>query len=509
MSGYNRNRGVPELYPRYIQSGCLKLTIGVRQLMKHVLLMLTFLTVLALLGLGFSLTPAEAALITGPAGGGQSHENHQPGFGINYLIATSGAFPPRDPNDAAPDGNRYLGEITMFAGNFAPEGWALTDGQLLSISSHNELFSVLGTNFGGDGRTTLALPDMRGRSAMSTGTGAGLTQRNIGQQVGVDDLTLSENQMPAHTHSMVSPINETDSTGGDQAHANMKPSLGINFYVPETDTNDLLLGSVRMGAFNYVPDDTLPADGQLVSISANNELFALFGTFYGGDGRTTFGVPNLSGRLVMHKGQGTGLTNRNLGNKVGVEQVALSESTMPSHNHPDPNGVGNTGGDQAHENMQPTNTLNYIIATEGIFPLHGAETTYDPNNSSQPLVGEIQLYGGAQLPQGFAFANGQLLPINDNQEMFSILGTNYGGDGRTNFGLPDLRSRVPVHVGGSNGGLRNWNLGERDGQESVALSLAELPSHTHNFIPEPTSLALLGLGSLMLLQHRRHWQQAG
>lgn len=95
-----------------------------------------------------------------------------------------------------------LGEIKFFAGNFAPKGWALCDGQLLPINQNFALFSILGTTYGGDGRNSFALPDMRGRSPIHPGTGEGLSRVLLGDQVGVESNTLTSNQMPSHTHEI-------------------------------------------------------------------------------------------------------------------------------------------------------------------------------------------------------------------------------------------------------------------------------------------------------------------
>jgi len=94
----------------------------------------------------------------------------------------------------------FIGEIAMFAGNFAPRNWAFCDGQLLSIASNTALFSILGTTYGGDGRTTFGLPDLRGRVPVSPGQGPGLSNYTLGQKTGVEDVTLSAAQMPNHTH---------------------------------------------------------------------------------------------------------------------------------------------------------------------------------------------------------------------------------------------------------------------------------------------------------------------
>jgi microcystin-dependent protein len=161
----------------------------------------------------------------------------------------------------------FIGEIRMFAGNFAPRGWALCDGQLLQISSYSALFSILGTTYGGDGRTTFGLPDLRGRVALHPGGGAGLTLRRLGERSGTESTVLTIGQMPSHSHllkssgdngSAVSPAglvpaknaagvpvygpptsehmadDAIEPMGGNQAHDNMQPWLGVNYIIALT-----------------------------------------------------------------------------------------------------------------------------------------------------------------------------------------------------------------------------------------------------------------------------------
>ena len=96
----------------------------------------------------------------------------------------------------------FIGEIRMFAGSFAPRGWALCDGQLLAVSQNDALFSLLGTIYGGDGRTTFGLPDMRGRIPIHFGSGPGLTPRTLGNKFGSEHETLITNQLPSHSHTL-------------------------------------------------------------------------------------------------------------------------------------------------------------------------------------------------------------------------------------------------------------------------------------------------------------------
>ena len=100
---------------------------------------------------------------------------------------------------------------------------------------------------------------------------------------------------------------------------------------------------------------------------------------------------------------------------------------------------------------------------------------------AEPFLSEIRLMTFNFAPKGWAMCNGQLLPINQNQALFSLLGTTFGGDGRVNFALPDLRSRVPIHVGSGH------TLGERGGEQAHTLSMAELPTHTHVMMGSATN----------------------
>jgi microcystin-dependent protein len=162
----------------------------------------------------------------------------------------------------------FLAEIIMFGGNFAPRGWALCDGQLLPINQNQALFSLLGTTYGGDGRTTFGLPDLRGRLAMHPGNGPGLSPRRLGEKGGTEQNTLTTPQLPAHNHTLAAK--------------------------EEANAAD--------------PD----------------------GTFIAGSGFNAFGT--------------------------------AADKTMNT------TAIGNTGGGQAVNNIQPFECVNFIIALQGIFP---------------------------------------------------------------------------------------------------------------------------------------------
>lgn len=158
----------------------------------------------------------------------------------------------------------FVGEIRMFAGNFAPRGWAFCDGQLLAVSQNDALFSLLGTIYGGDGRTTFGLPDMRGRIPIHMGTGSGLSPRRLGAKGGEEKVTLTVNQLPSHAHPLVGSsdngpdanpsgdflagstvvrpyvqeVPDTDfagdavnNVGGSRSHTNLMPFLCVHFII--------------------------------------------------------------------------------------------------------------------------------------------------------------------------------------------------------------------------------------------------------------------------------------
>ncbi len=166
----------------------------------------------------------------------------------------------------------FIGEVKLFAGIFAPRGWAFCDGQLLPVAQNSALFAILGTTYGGDGRTTFALPDLRGRVALGPRHGAGLSDYREGQKGGTEKVTLQVSQIPSHNHSL-----RASTTVGNS-----------------NDPTDKVLGNTDVFDNEYI--NTTP-------------------------------TTNMSSAAI-----------------------------------------GNTGGNQSHENRQPYLAINYIIALQGVFP---------------------------------------------------------------------------------------------------------------------------------------------
>lgn len=119
-----------------------------------------------------------------------------------------------------------------------------------------------------------------------------------------------------------------------------------------------------------------------------------------------------------------------------------------------------------------------LLAFAGRPALPGGDEARAATTGMDPFIGEIMLFAGNYAPNGYAFCDGQLLPISTNTALFSILGTMYGGNGITTFGLPDLRGRVPIHAG-AGPGLPVYSLGEKAGEATHLLSSSEMPAHSH------------------------------
>ena len=168
----------------------------------------------------------------------------------------------------------FIAEIRIFAGNFAPRDWAFCDGQLLPIAQNTALFSLIGTTYGGDGRTTTALPNLQGRAPMHPGQGPGLTRRRLGERVGEVTETLTAGQMPSHTHQLQASSSETEEDGVSTAAGNV---------TGQTETNELIYHSsanlTNMATSSIPNAGGSQAHNNLQPLLALNYIIALVGIY--------------------------------------------------------------------------------------------------------------------------------------------------------------------------------------------------------------------------------------
>ena len=366
--------------------------------------------------------------------------NLQPSLALTEFVNMQGVFPERDTLEAG----AYLGGIETFAGGneFSSEA----DGQILPISQDTALFSLMGTFYGGDGRSTFELPNLEGVTMIGAGQGPGLPLYDLGETTGTTSNTLTAAQLPSSLGGASAPVD------------NMQPSLAVTYYInavgiypSQTLTLDSI-GVVSAFAGNFAPSG-MACDGQLLSISEYEALYTILGTTYGGDGVNTFALPNLNGRDIV----GSGPTDQ-IGTLIGSASDTLTNTNSP------------TGADAPINNEQPGLVMNYYIMTTGIFPSYDSVAT----QSSTPELGQVIAFAGTLYsPVGCMLCDGQTLQIAQYQALFAILGTTYGGDGIRTFQLPNLEGRSIVGTGGTNG---IGTLGQDSGALTTTLTSSNLPA---------------------------------
>ncbi len=438
-------------------------------------------------------TAAGASPITGE---GLPINTEQPSLGLTYLVRTGGAANIAD-----------LGQVVLFAGNFAPGGYSVANGQLLSVAANEVLFTEIGATYGGNGVSTFALPNLSGRTEVGTGQGTGLANRTLGSTLGATTQTLNVNQLPPFGGATGIPA-------GSQPLSTLQPSLALNqaivtqgFFPSGTgpQATGPLIGQVLTYTGPTLPGGQIAANGQQLPIQQQQPLFSVLGNTYGGSFPTTFAVPNLAGRAPAGAGVAPGLTPLALGGMVGSQGTTLTIANLPPQLLRLSNGnMAVLGGDQPFSLQQPTLGLNYIIATSGVFPTAGG---VEPDGT--PFLGEISLFAGTVAPAGWQFADGQLLSIVTDEALFALIGSTYGGNGINTFALPNLEGRVAVGTG------NGVTLGETFGADSETLNYGQLPQGypaalpAPSNVPEPSTIALMLTGLIGLFVWRRRWGSAG
>ena len=363
----------------------------------------------------------------------------------------------KGPFPASGGGAASLGFLTTTA--FDPhrvEELTPADGQLLSLQSNVALFALLGNAYGGrSSQSTYGLPDLGGVSAQYL-TPDGSSSPLYGQSVGYpsNQVQLEPAQLPP-------------SLGGLRIGVdNDQQSIGFQYLI-KTDGLFPAGSSPTAGTMGMVypfaghvsgeaPTGFLPTDGRLLSINEYPTLYYVLGTTYGGDGVQTFALPDLRNRMpvgvgkAMVDGQSLFIS---LGEPFGAAPFILNQDQLPLN------------GEMATapiKTMQPSLGMQYIVNTTG---------QYLVLDSSKAMLGQVSLYAGRYLPEGWVQALGQELPIKDNEVLFSLLGTTFGGNGTTTFALPDMQGRTAIGTGGE----QNIQLGDTQGSFTHYLTTENLP----------------------------------
>jgi microcystin-dependent protein len=420
----------------------------------------------ALLAMPLAAASASLAL----AAPQQAFDNQQPSLALSLVTPQFGSFPD---GTASQTRGATLGFVYDFAGAFVPGDALATNGQSLSFSTNLPLAAVFSGVFGG-GVNSFNLPNLVGRAIV--GAGGGL---NLGATVGSASVTLTASQVPAPGAAVAA-----------QTYNTLQPSLALTPLIavgaPFPNPTDKTMPATFLGQIaNYagsvnsstVPGGWMPADGRLLPINQFSALFALIGTKYGGNGTTDFALPNLVGRIAI----GADAADP-LGSTKGSDAVLVTRSELPSP------------GQKPLSNDQPSLAVNYLIATEGLTP----SAFFNSFDGTTETLGQVVEFAGGRIPAGWALANGQLLPISENKGLFDLIGTTYGGNGVTDFALPDLDGRTVIGADVPEVSPLSRTaftadgdpVGDVVGADDIFLTPAELPPA----VPEPSTWALLMMG---------------
>ena len=308
----------------------------------------------------------------------------------------------------------FAGELRLTAGHYVPDGWLPCRGDKIDRDRYPNLAEALGDAFGRKDGVPL-LPDLRSRALLGTGTRD--RAPSPGRRVGDKGAALC------------------DRDSGDAA-----ASLGLMYIIsPHDAPQDQMIGEVRPFPYSYVPEGWSRCDGTELRVSENSKLFVVIGDAFGGDGRRTFDIPDLRGFTPLSQGRGLRLnpTTRRGSRRRGLAKAQDDRQAARLH-------------------------MIHGIAVDGDFPER------DRRSSMNVYLGEVRAFAGDP-PDGWLRCNGQTLPIFQYQPLFSLLGTNFGGDGSRTFLLPDLRGRVLAGVDGRDDDQRPGDVSGRESKDAELI----------------------------------------
>ncbi|MBS7526926.1 tail fiber protein [Fusibacter paucivorans] len=276
------------------------------------------------------------------------------------------------------------------------------------------------------------------------------------------------------------------------------------------------VGEIKIFAGTYAPKNWEFCDGQMLSKKKHEALYDLIGTTYGSISDTTFALPDLRGRVPVHKGTGTGLSTYQLGEKKGETSVRLSPQHLPKHTHKfyvssrkateempfnhliadsdinlyldakssekrvemSPLTISRMGDGRPHTNLQPFTSIGYIICVN-------EETSTESDAGSDAVlmdqfIGEVRVFSYYHVPKGWLRCNGKSFGINKYSSLYGVIDVQFGGKEHVEFNVPNITERIVIH--------RNddFKIGLTGGTEKVRINTSEMPKHTHSLrvIPE-------------------------
>jgi probable HAF family extracellular repeat protein len=372
-----------------------------------------------------------------PTPAGELVSDDQPSLGLNQVVVEQGSFP--GTTDGLP-----IGTIRTLAGGTVPDGTAEANGAVLPIPTNQALFSILGPNYGGDGEHNFGLPNLQGTLAVGQD---GNANTNLGEQFGSDDaLAESPFNLPFGVGGFGGPID------------NDQPSQTVNYLInvggSASSSGTDMLGEVVPYLGSSAPSGYMLAEGQILNISQYQSLYNVIGDTYGGNGVTTFALPDLTGRTIV--GAGQYFDDVQLGVASGQDTTTLS-SGFP--------------GQFTANNQQPSLALNYIIDADAAGSLLPSTSTTP--TATQPVIGEIIAYAGpvADIPTGWMLADGSELSALQYNLLYQVIGTTYGSGGSGTFDLPDLVGRAVAGTGFDFS--QSVSLGEQYGSGTMTVDFPQ------------------------------------
>ncbi len=299
-----------------------------------------------------------------------------------------------------------VGQIVVWPVGRTPKGWLACDGAEFGANSAPQLWEVILQTYGSDGRSFAMVPSLGERRPLAAGQGPGLPDHHLG-----------------------SSGDDSSADGGGGIGFVSMPSIILTEGTFPWNAGGGMLGTILPFAGPEVPRGWALCDGQLLAIADYGELYSVIGVLYGGDGRTTFALPDLRGRAPL-----------------GADDA-----------HP----LGQAGADTSVVGGYGFQAINYVTPLKPPPPGGGGD--------GPPMIGEIIYTATDFAPHGWALCQGQLLPINGNEALFELIGTTFGGDGDA-FALPDLRGRLVIQTSGEIGASGSLSTG---GEGQVAYLALE------------------------------------